>query len=87
MDDDYFQRHNDPVRIPKGDYKVIFDGKVLGTFSSLSEAQTFQSTLGYRGSTIKLPDLRKKMSQSEIAIAKYVAETWGKLDSMGNVRS
>jgi hypothetical protein len=88
MDDDQFQRLNDPVRIPRGEYKVTYDGKILGVFPTLMEAQAFQSTLGYRGSTIKTPDLRKKMSQMEIDIARRTADEFGKdRDSMGNVRS
>jgi hypothetical protein len=77
-DEELFPRHNDPYYLPKGEYKVIFDGKVLGVFPSLDEAQAFQCTLGYRGSTIQSPDLRKKMNQSEIDRAMKVATEWGK---------
>ena len=64
--------------LPKGEYQVTFDGKVLGKFNSLFEAQAFQSTLGQRGSRIITPNLRKQMTLNEIDIAAHVAETFGK---------
>jgi hypothetical protein len=48
--------------LPKGEYKVVFDNQMLGKFSSLDEAQRFQSQLGKRGSRIITPNLRKDMT-------------------------
>ena len=66
--------------LPKGEYKVVLDRKVIGKFGSLMEAQNFHSTLGKRGSRIIAPNLRAKMTQDEINIAQNTIDEWGKWD-------
>lgn len=66
--------------LPKGEYKVVFDNKVIGKFNSLDEAQRFQSTLGKRGSRIIPPNLRKEMTQDQINVAKAAVESLDKWD-------
>jgi len=67
--------------LPKGEYKVVFDGKVIGRFGSLMEAQNFQSQFGKRGSTIIAPNLRKDMTQEQIDAAQTTIDEWGKWDA------
>lgn len=64
--------------VPKGKYIVRFDGKELGTFNTLDEAQLFQSTLGHHGSVIVIPNLRDKMTQDNINIASEIAKDFTK---------
>lgn len=83
MNDDLFPRHNDLSYLPPGDYKVIYDGKVLGVFPSLGEAQAFHRTLAHGGVTIQSPDLRKKMTPGEIESTMKIAREWGETNPMG----
>ena len=64
--------------LPTGEYRVIFDGEVLGKFNSLAEAQRFQSTLGKRGSQIIPPNLRKQLPSDQIRTLDFEAENFGK---------
>lgn len=72
--------------LPQGEYKVVFDGKVLGKFNSLDEAQRFQSELGQRGSRIIPPNLRKQMTQDQINIAEAAVESLDKWDGTNKNR-
>ena len=67
--------------LPRGEYRVVFDGKVVGIFGSLQEAQNFQSRLGQRGSHILHPNLRKDMTQDQINVAQMALDDWGKNDA------
>jgi hypothetical protein len=61
--------------VPRGEYIVIFDNKIQGKFETLDQAQQFMSTLGKRGAWIKVPNLRKNMSEKEIAVAETVLKS------------
>lgn len=67
--------------VPDGEYLVVFDRKILGKFTTLDEAQKFQSTLGHPGSQIVRSNLRAKMTQEQIGVVQKTLDNWGKWDA------